>query len=95
MQPGYRFIRAWTAPLLLAAALPICAQEPAATFRTTTRLVEISVTALDGDGNPVTDLTEDDHWTEIHYADATFDLVLPEYLFTLSNLSNPRPWSAP
>jgi Outer membrane lipoprotein-sorting protein len=43
----------------------------------------------------MTDLTEDDHWTELDYRDGTFDLALPDFLFTLSNLSNPRPWSAP
>ncbi len=36
------------------------AQEPAPTFRATTRLVEMSVIALDKRGNPVTDLRLDD-----------------------------------
>jgi len=43
----------------------------------------------------MTNLGEQDQWTELHYLDARFDLDLPEYLFTLSNLSNPRPWQAP
>lgn len=35
------------------------------------------------------------HWTELDYDRAAFDLTLPAYLFTLSNLRNPRPWSMP
>ena len=38
---------------------------------------------------------EKDHWTELSYQQGLFDLALPDYLFTLSNLRNPRPWSAP
>jgi len=61
MPKGTHRYRCWKAVwLLVLAVLPIAAQEPAATFRTTSRLVEISVTALDGDGNPVTDLTQDE-----------------------------------
>jgi outer membrane lipoprotein-sorting protein len=33
---------------------------------------------------------EKDHWTEITYSKATFGLSLPDGLFTLSNLRNPR-----
>lgn len=36
-------------------------------------------------------LDEKDHWTEITYTDASFGLKLPDGLFTLSNLRNPRP----
>jgi hypothetical protein len=43
----------------------------------------------------MTDATEDDHWTELHYTEGVFDLKLPDYLFTLSNLRDPRPWTAP
>ena len=43
----------------------------------------------------MTDATENDHWTELHYTDGAFDLALPDYLFTLSNLRDPRPWTAP
>ena len=43
----------------------------------------------------MTDVTEDDHWTELHYGEGVFDLSLPDYLFTLSNLRDPRPWTAP
>jgi hypothetical protein len=40
-------------------------------------------------------LDKADHWTEMRYAKGKFDLALPDYLFTLSNLRNPRHWSAP
>ena len=43
----------------------------------------------------MTDATEDGHWTDMHYTDAVFDLSLPDFLFTLSNLRDPRPWTAP
>ncbi len=36
-----------------------------------------------------------DHWTEINTLIGHFDLDLPNYLFTQSNLRNPRPWQAP
>jgi len=38
----------------------------------------------------MTKLDEDDHWTEITYSEAKFALDLPDSLFTLSNLRNPR-----
>jgi Outer membrane lipoprotein-sorting protein len=63
------------------------------------RLEATTIAPLGGRPYPVvmrmTDLTDDDHWTELNYRNARFDLELPEYLFTLSNLSNPRPWKAP
>jgi outer membrane lipoprotein-sorting protein len=34
-------------------------------------------------------------WTEMRYRKGIFNLALPDYLFTLSNLRNPRHWSAP
>ncbi|HUW99125.1 MAG TPA: outer membrane lipoprotein-sorting protein [Acidiferrobacter sp.] len=34
-------------------------------------------------------------WTQLHYVKGVFNLSLPNYLFTLSNLRNPRPWRAP
>ena len=43
----------------------------------------------------MTDVTEDGHWTDLSYSDGVFDLALPDYLFTLSNLRDPRPWTAP
>jgi outer membrane lipoprotein-sorting protein len=37
-----------------------------------------------------------DEWTELDYRDARFDRDLPDGLFTLSNLRNPRPqWEGP
>ena len=43
----------------------------------------------------MTDLSEQDHWTELRYSEGEFDLELPDFLFTLSNLSNPRSWTRP
>jgi hypothetical protein len=40
-------------------------------------------------------LAENGYWTELDYREGVFDLALPDYLFTLSNLRNPRPWKAP
>jgi VWFA-related protein len=51
-----------TAAVLL--ALMAQAQTPAPTFRTTTRLVELSVSALDRRGQPVTDLKPEDFTIE-------------------------------
>jgi len=34
-------------------------------------------------------------WTQLRYTKGVFNLRLPGYLFTLSNLRNPRPWNAP
>jgi hypothetical protein len=63
------------------------------------RLEATMIGPLGGRPYPVimrmTNLTEQDHWTELHYGEAVFDLELPDYLFTLSNLSNPRAWTAP
>lgn len=36
-----------------------------------------------------------DQWTRIDYSKGVFNLKLPGYLFTRSNLRNPRPWSMP
>lgn len=33
-------------------------------------------------------------WTQLNYSVGIFNLKLPQYLFTLSNLRNPRPWNA-
>lgn len=63
------------------------------------RLESTTIGPLGGRPYPVvmrmTDLTNDGHWTELRYRRANFGLELPAYLFTLSNLSNPRPWTAP
>lgn len=41
-------------------------------------------------------MDEADHWTEITYRKASFGVSLPNELFTLSNLRNPRPgWERP
>lgn len=40
-------------------------------------------------------LDQPDRWTRIVYTVGHFDLQLPGYLFTNSNLRNPRPWKAP
>lgn len=40
-------------------------------------------------------LNKPGQWTQIRYAKGVFNLALPGYLFTLSNLRNPRPWRAP
>jgi outer membrane lipoprotein-sorting protein len=39
----------------------------------------------------MTKLEQPDAWTELDYRDARFGLELPDGLFTLSNLRNPRP----
>lgn len=33
-------------------------------------------------------------WTKLNYSVGIFNIKLPSYLFTLSNLRNPRPWNA-
>jgi hypothetical protein len=63
------------------------------------RLQTTKIGPLGGRPYPVvmrmTSVDEDGHWTELHYSAGMFDLKLPDYLFTLSNLRNPRPWKAP
>lgn len=63
------------------------------------RLETLKVAPLDGRAYPVkmrmNVLAKKDHWTEITTERGAFDLKLPTYLFTLSNLRNPRPWRAP
>ena len=46
--------------LPLAASFPAAGQEQMPTFRSTTRLVEVNVTALDKKGDPITDLKAED-----------------------------------
>ena len=48
------------AAVVTAVVLALSAQEQAPTFRATTRLVELSVTALDKKGQAVTDLRQED-----------------------------------
>jgi outer membrane lipoprotein-sorting protein len=63
------------------------------------RLETTMIGPLGGRPYPVvmrmTDLSEQDHWTELRYSEGEFDLELPDFLFTLSNLSNPRSWTRP
>jgi outer membrane lipoprotein-sorting protein len=63
------------------------------------RMETLKIALLGGRDYPVvmrmTTLDKPDHWTEIITQQATFDITLPYYLFTLSNLRNPRPWRAP
>ena len=63
------------------------------------RMVTTDISLLGGRLYPVEvrmiSLEEEDHWTQIQVHEGGFDIPLPGYLFTLSNLRNPRPWSAP
>jgi hypothetical protein len=63
------------------------------------KLVTLQIAPLGGRAYPVkmrmTPLDKPGHWTELDTTSGRFDLPLPAYLFTLSNLRNPRPWSAP
>lgn len=63
------------------------------------QLQTTKVAPLGGRPYPVTmrmtDLNETDHWTQLDYSTGKFNLDLPPFLFTLSNLRNPRPWRAP
>jgi hypothetical protein len=63
------------------------------------RLETLKIAPLGSRAYPVkmrmTVLDKPGHWTEITTTRGRFDLRLPAYLFTLSNLRNPRPWGAP
>ena len=63
------------------------------------RLETTKVAPLGGRPFPVvmrmSEVGKPGRWTQLSYAKGMFDLKLPAYLFTLSNLRNPRPWSAP
>jgi len=63
------------------------------------RMRTLKIAPLGGRPYPVvmrmTTEVEKDHWTELNYQQGFFDLKLQDYLFTLSNLRNPRPWRAP
>jgi len=43
----------------------------------------------------MTSLEKTEQWTELTNNVGLFDIALPDYLFTLSNLRNPRSWKAP
>lgn len=61
------------------------------------RMVAERIAPLDGRPYPIemrmTDMEEDDHWTLIVTQAGTFDVEPPSFLFTQSNLRNPRDWS--
>lgn len=63
------------------------------------RLKTLKIAPLGGRVYPVkmrmNALDKPGHWTEISTTRGRFDLKLPGYVFTLSNLRNPRLWSAP
>jgi len=63
------------------------------------RLETVKVAPLGGRPYPVTMrmsvADKPGRWTQISYRKGVFNLRLPAYLFTLSNLRNPRPWRAP
>lgn len=63
------------------------------------RLETLQVAPLGGRAYPVkmrmSVLDKPGHWTELTTTKGRFDLKLEGYLFTLSNLRNPRSWSAP
>jgi hypothetical protein len=61
------------------------------------QLQTLKVTKLGGREYPVvmrmTPLDKEDHYTQLTTTKATFNIEMPGYMFTLSNLRNPRPWS--
>ncbi len=63
------------------------------------QLKTMQVSSLGGRPYPVvmrmSQLNKPGTWTELHYTKGVFNLQLPGYLFTLSNLRNPRPWNIP
>jgi outer membrane lipoprotein-sorting protein len=69
------------------------------TMKPVRQLDTLQVAPLDGRAYPVKmrmkTFDKPDNWTEITTTKGRFDLDLPSYLFTLSNLRNPRPWSQP
>jgi outer membrane lipoprotein-sorting protein len=62
-------------------------------------LETVKIAPLGGRPYPVvihmSSLDKPGQWTEMRYLKGTFNIALPDYLFTLSNLRNPRHWSAP
>ncbi len=63
------------------------------------RLETTKIAPLGGMPYPVmmrmSTLDKPGQWTEMRYTQGAFNIALPDYLFTLSNLRNPRHWSAP
>lgn len=68
-------------------------------MRPVKRMEVMKIAPLGGRPYPVvmrmTSLDEADHWTQLTYTEGRFDLALPNSLFTLSNLRNPRLWRLP
>lgn len=63
------------------------------------RMVTEKIGEIDGRKYPMVltmyDLDEADRWTRVETLEGRFNLPVPAFLFTLSNLRNPRPWSLP
>ena len=63
------------------------------------KLETTKVALLDGRPYPVvmrmSEPARPEQWTQLRYLKGVFNLKLPAYLFTRSNLRNPRPWSMP
>lgn len=61
------------------------------------RMTTLKIDQVDGRAYPVelrmTDAEKEDHWTLVEIVEGKFDIEPPNYLFTLSNLRNPRGWS--
>jgi hypothetical protein len=60
------------------------------------RMVSERVAPLDGRPYPyelrMIDVEERDRWTLVETKGGRFDIGPPDYVFTLSNLRNPRDW---
>ncbi|MGB0467481.1 MAG: outer membrane lipoprotein-sorting protein [Pontibacterium sp.] len=63
------------------------------------KMVTEKIGYIDGRAYPLVltmyDLEEDERWTRVETLEGYFNLPIPAYLLTLSNLRNPRPWSKP
>ena len=61
------------------------------------KMVSERIAPLDGKPYPfelrMTNVGEQDHWTLVETQGGRFNVNPPDYLFTLSNLRNPRNWS--
>ncbi len=63
------------------------------------KLETTRVAPLDGRPYPVemrmSQPAKPEQWTQLRYLKARFQLQLPDYIFSRSNLRNPRPWRLP
>ena len=61
------------------------------------RMIADRIGPLDGRPYPqemrMVDVEEEDHWTLVVTQSGKFDVEPPSFLFTQSNLRNPRDWS--